>query len=133
MGVLRSRMSGTHTNFSSVVGITNYKVDRDRVIVSLPVEEKHLNQIGLVHGGVLATLADNSMGMACFLACQTPTVTVEFKLSFMRPARGGVLHATSKVVKMGEHLAFVDCDISDEKGTTIAKALGTYMIVGKRT
>jgi len=100
----------------------------DKVVVKLPLEEKHLNQLGLAHGGAIATLADNAMGLACLVASKAPMVTVEFKLSFLRPAKKGVLTASSKVDKLGEHLAFAQCEIVDDGGQLAAKAYGTYMI-----
>jgi uncharacterized protein (TIGR00369 family) len=124
-------LSTTGTNFGSYVGINDYRTEGDEVVVTMPVHDRHLNQLGLVHGGAIATLADNSMGSACFLAVQKPAVTVEFKLSFMRPCHGGTLIARSRVNKMGEHLVFVECEVADDRGSAIAKALGTYMIVTK--
>jgi acyl-CoA thioesterase len=119
------------SNFGVYVGLTGYDVVGDRVIVNLPLEDKHLNQLGLAHGGAIATLADNSMGLACFVAANRPLVTVEFKLNFVRPAKTGTLTATSHVYKLGEHLAFAECDVTDQGGLLVAKAFGTYMLVEK--
>jgi uncharacterized protein (TIGR00369 family) len=119
------------SNFAVFVGLEGYDVIGDKVVVKLPLEQKHLNQLGLAHGGAIATLIDNSMGLACLVAAGKPLITVEFKINFMRPARKGVLTATSKVDKMGEHLAFVQCEVSDESGQLVAKAFGTYMMTTK--
>jgi uncharacterized protein (TIGR00369 family) len=117
------------SNFGVYVGLEGYEVVGDRVEVRLPLEEKHLNQLGLAHGGAIATLVDNSMGLACLVTAKRPLVTVEFKVSFIRPARKGVIKATSKVDKLGEHLAFVECEVTDEGGLLVAKAVGTYMMI----
>jgi acyl-CoA thioesterase len=124
-------MTDQPSNFAIFVGLGGYDVVGDKVVVKLPLEQKHLNQLGLAHGGAIATLIDNSMGLACLVASGKPLVTVEFKISFMRPARKGVLTATSKVDKMGEHLAFVQCEVSDGSGQLVAKAFGTYMMTTK--
>ena len=124
-------MTDQPSNFAVFVGLGGYDVVGDKVVVKLPLEQKHLNQLGLAHGGAIATLIDNSMGLACLVASGKPLVTVEFKISFMRPARKGVLTATSKVDKMGEHLAFVQCEVSDGSGQLVAKAFGTYMMTTK--
>ncbi len=119
------------SNFGIFVGLSGYDIVGDKVVVNLPLEQKHLNQLGLAHGGAVATLADNSMGLACLVAAKKPLVTVEFTLNFVRPARGGTLTASSHVYKLGDHLAFVECDITDQGGVLVARALGTYMIVEK--
>jgi uncharacterized protein (TIGR00369 family) len=124
-------MTDQPSNFAAFVGLGGYDVVGDKVVVTLPLEQKHLNQLGLAHGGAIATLVDNSMGLACLVAAQRPLVTVEFKINFVRPARRGILTATSKVDKMGEHLAFVQCEVTDEGGQLVATALGTYMMTGK--
>ncbi len=119
------------SNFGVFVGLSGYDVKDGKVVVDLKLEDKHLNQLGLAHGGAIATLADNSMGLACLVAAHRPLVTVEFKLNFVRPARSGTLTASSYMYKLGEHLAFVECDIANEEGLLIAKAFGTYMMVEK--
>ena len=124
-------MKDQPSNFAVFVGLGGYDVVGDKVIVKLPLEQKHLNQLGLAHGGAIATLIDNSMGLACLVAAKRPLVTVEFKINFMRPATKGVLTATSKVDKIGEHLAFVQCEVTDESNTLVAKAFGTYMMTTK--
>jgi uncharacterized protein (TIGR00369 family) len=113
------------------VGLTGYDVVGDMVIVSLPLEDKHLNQLGLAHGGAIATLVDNSMGLACLVAANRPLVSVEFTLNFVRPAKRGTLTARSHVYRLGEHLAFAECDVTDEGNILVAKAFGTYMLVEK--
>ncbi len=120
------------SNFGVYVGLEGYEVVGDRVEVRLALAEKHLNQLGLAHGGAIATLVDNSMGLACLVAAKQPLVTVEFKVSFIRPASRGILKATSKVDKLGEHLAFVECEVKDEEDILVAKAVGTYMIVNPK-
>src|SRR5690348_1682235 len=38
---------------------------QDRVIIGLYVREPHTNSRGMVHGGLVAALADNAMGLSC--------------------------------------------------------------------
>jgi acyl-CoA thioesterase len=125
-------MPGQPSNFGSFVGLGGYDVVGDSVVVTLPLKDVHLNQLGLAHGGALATLADNSMGLAALVSARKPMVTVEFKISFLRPVSKGVLKSVAKVDKIGQHLAFVGCQISDEGGNLVAKAIGTYMLIDGR-
>ncbi|HVP22885.1 MAG TPA: PaaI family thioesterase [Conexivisphaerales archaeon] len=122
-------MTRRPSNFGEYVGLSGYDVVGDRVVVKLPLEDKHLNQLGLAHGGAIATLVDNSMGLACLSAFKKPLVTVEFSVNFVRPAHAGTLTATSHVYRKGDHLAFAECDVTDGSGLLVAKAFGTYMAV----
>ena len=124
-------MTKQPSNFGIYVGLSGYDVVGDKVVVKLALRKKHLNQLGLAHGGAIATLADNSMGLASLVAAGRPLVTVEVNLSYIRPAKRGTLTATSHVYKLGEHLAFVQCDITDDHGLLVARAMGTYMMIEK--
>ena len=75
------------------------------------------------------TLADNAMGSACQDVAQKNVVTVELKISFMRPVFSGTVTARGRVLKKGEHLLFAECHIFNEGGVQVAVALGTYMMV----
>ena len=54
------------------------------VRLELTVEEEHTNLYGIVHGGVLMTLADTAAGAAC-LALNKKGVTIHLGMEFMRP------------------------------------------------
>jgi len=88
-----------------------------------------INSLGVVHGGVLTTIADMAMGYACSSLCTLKVVTVELKLSFMKPVFSGKPTAEGKVLKKREHLLFASCAIFDEDGHQVVTALGTYMMV----
>jgi uncharacterized protein (TIGR00369 family) len=55
-------------------------------------------------------------------------VTVNLDLQCLAPASGGTLLAAGRVVRLGRRLAFADADVSDEAGTTIARAQATVAV-----
>jgi len=82
------------------------------LVIALRVEEKHLNLRGIVHGGVLVTLADSALGIV--LSSSTPTpqpmVTVSLTADFADAARlGDWLEAHVDIQKVGGRLAFANC------------------------
>ena len=80
---------------------------------SLAVEERHLQQDGFVHAGVVTTLADHTGGGAgwtCTTEGQT-VLTVEFKISLVRPATGGRLRCRAEVVRAGRTLIFTEATV----------------------
>lgn len=98
----------------------------------LVVEDIHRQQKGLVHGGVIATLADIVAGFAAYtlVAEDQNVVTGEIKISFLRPAKGSELLAKGYVIKSGKKINFCEAEvwsIEHDKEIMVAKA-STSMI-----
>jgi len=85
-----------------------------RLRVAPSFEQQH----GLVHAGVLMTLADHTCGGAA--ATMVPhgqdVITVDNKFSFLRPASAPVLYCRAQVLRAGQRLAFVEADVMMERG-----------------
>jgi uncharacterized protein (TIGR00369 family) len=75
-------------------------------------DESFLNAMGLVHGGLLATLLDSAMGMAVIskLAAGQAYATIELKVSFLRPLPfdGSEIEVRGRVMQMGRKVAFAE-------------------------
>jgi uncharacterized protein (TIGR00369 family) len=94
-------------------------------------EELH-NSMGLLQGGILGVLADVAGGVSLYSVLADPLKvvipTVEFKLNFLRPAKGGDLIARGRVVHSGRQIAVCQVEISSEDGVLLATGVFTYMI-----
>jgi uncharacterized protein (TIGR00369 family) len=68
---------------------------------------------GLFHAGVLTTLADNACGFAAMslLPAGGEVLSVEFKVSFLRPGSGIAAVARGEVIKPGRTLSFCRADV----------------------
>lgn len=96
--------------------------------------EPHCNSRGLVHGGLIAGLSDNAMGLSCAAALRgegrevSGLVTVSMNTEFAGAARlGSWLIVTPEVVKLGRNLAFARALLTAE-GATIAVASASFKI-----
>ena len=103
---------------------------KTRVKVFPSLEQQH----GLVHAGVLMTLGDHTCGGAA--ATTAPegqdVITVENKVSFLRPATGPTLHCRAQVLRSGKRLIFVEAEImTDGPGGEVlaAKASSTLSLI----
>ena len=96
----------------------------------MPVEALHKQVHGVVHGGVLAALADTAGGLATYMACPrgTRVATVEMKINFLEAVEAGTVFAEAEVVRRGRHIAVVDCDVRDDRGRLVTKALMTFFV-----
>src|SRR6516225_4437807 len=91
----------------------------------------HCNSRGFVHGGIIAALADNAMGISCVLTNQAATsaVTVSLSIDYVATAKiGQWLQIEPRVVKAGSTLGFVDALISADKAI-IARASATFRML----
>src|SRR5215470_13061671 len=85
-----------------------------RVKASPGLRQQH----GFIHAGVLMTLADHTCGGAA--ASTVPedrdVVTVENKVSFLRPALEPNLFCRAEVLRAGKNLMFVEATVMVERG-----------------
>lgn len=100
---------------------------------SVAVEGRHLQQDGFVHAGVVSTLADHTGGGAGWTHTvdgQT-VLSVEFKISFLRPARGERLRCRAQVVRAGKSLIFTEATVyaDGETDRPLARLSQTLAVV----
>jgi uncharacterized protein (TIGR00369 family) len=112
-----------------LIGFKIVEAEVGRVVVELDADERHANPMGTVHGGVLCDIADAAMGMA--YASRLPEgesfTTLELKINYLKPVWRSRLRATGKVVKAGQTVGLVECDILDDKGSLVARASSTCL------
>ncbi len=119
------------TNTTRQFGFTLYEAARGRLILRMRVAKRHLQVHGVVHGGVLAALADTAGGLAVYL--QLPrgsrVATVEMKINYLESVARGEVFADARVIRLGKNLAVVDCDITDHAERLVGKALMTFAVI----
>lgn len=101
------------------------------------IEERHRQQDGFIHAGVMATLADHTAGYAAFTTVPEDyqILTIEFKINFLRPAYGERLTCRSRVIREGLQIITGESEVFDQRGgeeALVAKALVTLMAVHKK-
>jgi uncharacterized protein (TIGR00369 family) len=124
---LRERLRTS--NAAQQLGFKLTRADVGTVALRMRVEERHKQVHGVVHGGVLATLADTAGGLAAYMACGGRRVaTIEMKINFLEAVEGGTVEAKAHVIRRGKHIAVVDCDLHDRNGRLVGKALLTFFV-----
>lgn len=95
----------------------------------LDIEDRHLNQGGVVHGGVTMTLADNAMGMAAYYAGGKPASTIEFGCKLIAAAKGGLpLYGKTWVERSTKDICFMSAELwSDGRKTMTASGVWKYI------
>lgn len=94
--------------------------------------EYHYNPIGLVHGGVAATLLDSAMGCAVHstLPAGARYTTLEIKVNYVRPmsAQTGEVRCEADIIHVGGRTAVAEGKILDQQGKLYAHGTTTCII-----
>jgi len=56
--------------------------------------------------------------------------TLELKINFLKPVWNSLLRATARVVKQGQTVGLVECDVTDDKNKLVARTTSTCMTSG---
>jgi uncharacterized protein (TIGR00369 family) len=102
-------------------------------VFAVEPKEYHYNPIGVVHGGLAATLLDSAMGCAVHstLPAGAGYTTLEIKVNFVRPMRAdtGRVRAEAKLIHLGGRTATAEGRVIDEAGKLYAHATTTCLIL----
>lgn len=121
------------------LGVEPLAISQGRVHTVLTVQHRHLQHTGQVHAGVMATLADHSMGSAAQTLAPVGcwAITAELKTSMLRPGKGARLLCEAWVVKAGRTLSFTEGEVyaeqADGQRTLVMKASATMALVAQKT
>jgi uncharacterized protein (TIGR00369 family) len=130
IGALRARLAASA--FHTWAGMEVVDASPGTVTVTMLAEERHVNLQGLVHGGMLAILADTACGLSIRSAMEPGRlhVTADLDIHFLRPAKPGRLFGRGEAVSVGRSLAFAEASIEDDEGTLLAKAQSRFSVRG---
>ncbi|MFI9509767.1 PaaI family thioesterase [Nocardia sp. NPDC052566] len=87
---------------------------------------------GVMHGGVLMSLADSTAAVCAFLNLpegKHGTTTVESKTNFLRAVRSGYATATARPLHAGRTFIVVETEIHDDAGKLVAKVTQTQAVL----
>ena len=118
------------TGFMTYNGLYIVDAKENYVKIGVDITEKSLNPYGIVHGGLIYTLADSAMGIALATNGRTG-VTLNCNIEYLAPGTGKKLFADTEIVKDGKTIVVIRVKVVNEENTLIATATGTYFIKNK--
>jgi len=106
-------------------------MDCARCRMEVAVQDKHLQNFGIVHGGVYSSLVDAAAFWAVYLQIDEHLgmTTTEIKVNYLAPASRGYLIAKGKSIKVGNTLCLGEALIEDETGKLLAHGTATMMVL----
>ena len=96
-------------------------------VATLDVDDRHLNPNGVVHGGVVFTLADTAMGRATLSVLGDGHVcaSIEVSVRYLRPITGGRLMAAARVLRAGRRIVHLEGRVTvdgDDRPAAVVQA-----------
>ena len=88
---------------------------------------------GLLHGGIIMSLADSAAGLCAFLnlpPAAQGTATIEGKTNFLAAIRSGTATAVSRPLHVGRRTIVVETDVRTAEGRLAARTLQTQAVLG---
>jgi len=119
--------------FSTLVGIRLVELVDGHSELRIEVGPQLRNRMGIVHGGVLATLLDNACGLAgAWVPASEPVrqpVTLSLAISYLRPGRSDVLTAKGHVTKQGRRNFMASGEVFCQEGKLLATAQSVHQLL----
>jgi len=99
----------------------------EEVHLPVSVDPRFDGYPGVVHGGVVSAMLDETVGWACSVRARRLTVTVELAVRFRRPVPSGApLVVRGRFVERRRSLLVGEGEVADASGTVLATARGVY-------
>jgi uncharacterized protein (TIGR00369 family) len=116
-----------------LMGMQLTEASEGRAVFTATPAEYHYNPIGVVHGGLAATLLDSAMGCAVqsTLPAGAAYTTLDINVNFVRPLTcdTGLVTCAGTVVHVGSRTATAEARLTDAAGTLYAHGTTTCIIL----
>jgi acyl-CoA thioesterase len=118
-----------HHPFAETINLEFLDEPNDYAICEIKFDDKLLNPNGVIHGGVLYSMADTGMGRALHSALDDGEIsaTIEIKITYLRPAGRHDLTCKSSILKKGKRIAMLESEVF-ANGELVAKAAGSFAV-----
>lgn len=118
---------------AALFGFAMREVEVGKVRFECAPDESAYNPIGVVHGGLVCTLADTVAACAVHstLDAGTSYTSIDLNVSYLRPVtkESGILVATGEVTKPGRRIGFSSAEIVDSNDKLVATATSSCLIM----
>ena len=131
--------------FNKLLGIKMDELSLEKAVVSLEMKDELVGNthMGILHGGVIATVLDFTGGVVAHLSViekmqDAPPAeigkrlfqvgTIDLRVDYIRPGRGRLFKATGEMLRHGNKVAVTRSVLHNEEGVLIAAATGTYLV-----
>jgi len=117
--------------FEDTLAIRVLHKHSDGVTVECPLRADYMNSQGVLHGGVIASVADEAAWHAMLHAYHSKqnATTTELKINYLRPIGGAKVIARAYALRAGKALFVSRIDVFDSQEKLSAVGIVTYMLL----
>jgi len=117
--------------FARSLGMSLPKAAPDEVVATLEWTPERCTAGGVMHGGVVMTLADSAGALCAFLNLPEGAVTstIESKTNFFRAVKGGTARAVARPLHVGRSTIAVRTEVFDDDDRLVAHVVQTQAVV----
>jgi 1,4-dihydroxy-2-naphthoyl-CoA hydrolase len=124
-----------HRGMAHTIGIELKVLTAEKVVATMPVDDRTRQPFGLLHGGASAALAETVASLGAFLNVDHDTqaaVGVELNANHIRGKTEGIVTATATPLHRGRTIHVWEIRIEDEEARLICASRCTLAIVSRR-
>jgi uncharacterized protein (TIGR00369 family) len=123
-------MSGKPSGFRSLVGYHTTVWERDYAELELVLDQRHMNSLGILHGGVYMAMLDAVMGHAATWCAVEGNVrlcvTLSLTTSFLASATSGRIRAIGRMEGIHDRIGTVSGQVVDQAGALLATGQASF-------
>ena len=120
------------SGFGRAMGPWYEKPDGEKVILGIRAEERHINRLGIIHGGMMMSFADTLLSEVGRRVTGKPSVTMRMTVDFISAAKlGDWIEGSGEVSRITRNLVFVQARIWRGKHTLMT-ASGVFSFIRPR-
>lgn len=122
-------MDAPHVPYDDLLGFHKTVRGPGDVVVSLEVDARHHNPMGVLHGGILVGLMDSAMGnnMTTLLEPGQRTTNTELQVRFLAPVTAGRLVAEACILHRTPRAVLWEATVKHDEAI-VARATSTFLI-----
>lgn len=109
-----ARLLGLHFEYSD-----------QQCLITFELRDFMFNPQGSLHGGIIATAMDISMGHL-LNRVQGPGATLEMKTQYVKAVRAGAMRCCGELIKLGQGISYLRSTMTDTYGETVAFSTATW-------
>jgi len=116
---------------AKLVGFEFISIDLGLSVFEMTAGPQHANPMGTLHGGIICDMADAACGtaMSSTLEDDESFTTLDLTVKFLKPVWNARLRAIAQVVKRTRSLGLLECDVTDEGGSLVARVYSQCMVL----
>jgi uncharacterized protein (TIGR00369 family) len=129
MDDLRKFMSGI-VPYWQTLGLELVEAEPGRAVFAANVRPE-LTQNGVLHGGVLASIADSACAVAAISRVypNNYATTINLQLSYLKPVLEGRFKAVGRCLKAGKNVLFSEAQIFDDRENLVCTAASQLLVI----